>query len=288
MGKKRITIIDENQPEKKAKQAKEKAVRVPGMKGGERLVVVDAGLIITDEKPATTENTPLSPLAAGFAGQAKKNSPRTKVGQPRTHAGGLPRTHVRGKKYKAARTKVDPTKEYNLSEAVKLVKETSTSKFNGSVEAHFVALKKGIHGEANLPYLASKSKKVEIASKDTLVKIDSGKIDFDVLISTPAFMTNLVKYAKVLGPKGLMPNPKNGTITDDPEKAVQKFQKESFSFRTEANAPLIHSVIGKTSQKEEELEANLKALIQAIGPNNIKKAVLSSSMGPGVKINLFK
>lgn len=255
MGKKRIAVVGEEQPEKK--------VHITGMKGGERVKVVEAEPVPEEPK---IEETP------------KQTAPAKK---PK-----IPKARPRGKNYLAARAKIDPTKPYPLSEAIRKVKETSLGKFDGSLEAHLVTIKTGLRGEVSLPYFQGKAKKVAIANEETLEKIKSGKLDFDILLSTPDFMPNLVKYAKVLGPRGLMPNPKAGTITPDPQKALEKFQKASFSFKTEPNAPLVHTVFGKVSQKEEELEANLKAILSAIGSKNIKKAVIKSTMGPAVKIKV--
>lgn len=193
---------------------------------------------------------------------------------------------VRGKAYQTAKTKIEAGKVYSLTEAIKLLKETSFSKFGGSAEVHLVVNKKGLSGEAELPHFEAKAKVVEIASEETIKKIEDNKIDFDILIATPAFMPNLVKYAKVLGPKGLMPNPKTGTITEKPEETLKKLSKASFVYKTEASAPIVHSVFGKVSQKEEELEANLKALIKAINSKNIISGVIKASMGPAIKIRV--
>lgn len=275
MGKKRVALLGEEKVRKETKKSlkETKGVRVPGLKGGERVAAVVAEPL-PEETPVTTETPAFADLPAGkagaTAGKLKKTKPKKK----------------RGKKYLAARTKVDPTKTYALPEAIKLVKETSFSGFDATVEAHLVTLKPGIQTEVTLPYFQGKTKRVEIASDETLKKLEAGKIDFDILIASPAFMGKLVKYAKVLGPKGLMPNPKNGTITDQPEEAVKKLQKGATSLKTEQNAPLIHTVFGKVSQKEEELEANLATIISTIGPRNIKRAVVCSSMGPGIKIDL--
>lgn len=260
MGRKRTVIIDE--------EKKEEKIRVPGLKGGQKVAMIEAE-ITEGTETATTESTEI---------KEKRGLPssRRKV---RTSA-------RRSKKYLSVKMKIVSDQAYSLSEAINLLKETSLSSFDGKTEAHLVTTKTGIKGEVSLPHFESKAKRIEIASNETLKKIETGKIDFDVLIATPAFMANLVKYAKTLGPKGLMPNPKDGTISENPAEAAKKFEKASLNFKTEANAPLIHTVFGKISQKENELEANLKALIQAIGPRNIKKAVIKSTMGPGIKINL--
>lgn len=258
MGKKRITQVSEvkkQTPEKKDK------VHIAGLAGGQRIKAVEA------EPEALTNSA-----ETGSAKPAKKTTKKA--------------PKIRGKKYQQARTKIDPNKTYSLSEGIKLLKETSITKFNGSAEVHFVLVKTGIKGEVELPHLEAKSQKVEIANDDTLKKLEAGKIDFDVLLSSPTMMPQLAKYAKMLGPKGLMPNPKSGTITENPEKMAKEFAKPQFSFKTEADAPLIHTIFGKASQSETELEANLSALIKAIGSQNIKKVVIKSTMGPAIKINL--
>lgn len=261
MGKKRITTITEEGVKKrelKRSLKEEKGVRVPGLKGGERVVAVTAEPVPAEEEK---KEVPL---------EKKKVAPKP----PR----------LRGRKYRTARTKIDPTKYYSPKEAIKLAKETSIARFDGTLEAHFVTLEKGLKGEVELPYFKGKARKVAIVDEKIIEQIEMGKIDFDVLLATPEIMPGLVKYAKILGPKGLMPNPKAGTIVEDPQKAIKTFQKASISFKTEADYPLIHTVFGKTSQKEEELIANFETLIKAIGPKKIKKAVICSSMGPGIKV----
>ncbi len=119
-----------------------------------------------------------------------------------------------------------------------------------------------------------------------MAKIKSGQIDFDVLLASPKMMPKLVSYARILGPKGLMPNPKEGTVTADPEKKAKELVKAGVKIKTEKKAPLIHTVFGRASQKQSELEANLEALIRAVGRHNIKKLVIASTMGPGIIVNL--
>jgi len=265
MGKKRIAIIGEESSSVKTTEGKEKhrkslkeekGVHIPGLKGGERVVAVAA-----------------EPLPEEQAPQEQKSEKKKKASK------------ARGKKYLAKKIKIDPKKGYPLAEAITLLKETSYSRFDGAAEIHLVVAKKGISAEVSLPYFKGKEKRVEIASEETIKKIEAGKIDFDVLLSTPAFMPKLLKYAKILGPKGLMPNPKNGTITEKPEEAIKTYQKASLSIKTESSFPLIHAVFGKISQPEKELEENLKALLSAVGARNIRKAVIKATMGPGIRIN---
>lgn len=254
MGRKRITVIGDVMPEKEAK----------------KVVVQEAAHEVVVENPAPEDEAKEEVKA-----EEKKETAKKSV-----------ELKVRGKAYQAAKAKVEPAKVYSITEAIKLLKETSYSSFTGSAEVHLVVNKKGLSGEAVLPHYEAKAKIVEIASDETIKKIENNKIDFDILIATPAFMPNLVKFAKVLGPKGLMPNPKTGTITEKPEETLKKLSKASFVFKTEASAPIIHSIFGKVDQKEEELEANLKALIKAINTKNILSAIVKATMGPSIKVKI--
>lgn len=198
------------------------------------------------------------------------------------------KARVRGKKYTAARKKVDPNKRYALAEAVKLVKETSLSKFDGKVEAHVTVIDIGNAGEIAFPHFESDSKKIVVLNDTILAEIKDGKINFDILIATPVTMPKLLPFAKLLGPKGLMPNPKNGTLTDKPEEAVKRLSVAKTVVKTEKKAPVVHIVVGKVSQPETELEANVAELIKVIKPVKIKKLALCATMGPSVKVLIEK
>ncbi|MFA6369303.1 MAG: hypothetical protein WCX20_02910 [Candidatus Shapirobacteria bacterium] len=192
----------------------------------------------------------------------------------------------RSKKYLAAKAKVDINKYYPLKEAVKLVKETSLSKFEGKVEAHVTIFDIGNVGEINFPHLETASKKVVILNDTILAELKDGKINFDILIATPSTMPKLLPLAKILGPKGLMPNPKNGTLTDKPQDSLKKLSVAKTILKTEKKAPVVHIVVGKTSQKDEEVIANINELIKIIKANKIKKLALCATMGPCVKVEI--
>lgn len=198
------------------------------------------------------------------------------------------KSRVRGKKYAAARKKVDPNKLYSLKEAVKLVKESSISSFDGKVEAHVTILDIGQAGEITFPHLETASKKIVILNDTILAEIKEGKVDFDIVIATPVTMPKLLPFARVLGPKGLMPNPKNGTLTDKPEEAVKKLSAAKTIVKTEKKAPVVHIVVGKVSQPEAEIEANVAELIKVVKPVKIKKLALCPTMGPSVKVLIEK
>jgi len=195
---------------------------------------------------------------------------------------------VRGKKYLAAKKKIDVNKYYPLNEAIKLVKTTSLSKFDGKIEAHITTNDIGNIAEISFPHLATASKKIVVLNDTIFAEIKEGKINFDILIATPVTMSKLLPFARILGPKGLMPNPKNGTLTDKPEEAVARLSIAKTAIKTEKSAPVVHLVVGKVSQSEEELSANISELINVITPAKIKKLAICSTMGPSVKVEIIK
>jgi len=192
---------------------------------------------------------------------------------------------IRGKKYLELKKKVDRNQLYKFEDAISLVKETSYSKFDGTVELHLVVKKTGLSANVNPPFSSGKTKRIEIADDTTLEKLKNGKVDFDLLLATAEMMPKLVPFARILGPKGLMPNPKNGTIIKS-AKDTDKFKGNQLTIKTEKEAPLIHTIIGKVSQKEKELEANLQAIITGVGEKQIIRAYLKPTMGPSIKIKI--
>lgn len=213
--------------------------------------------------------------------------------------------------------KVQNTNLYTIEEAIALLKETSTTKFDGSVEVHIrtgIDPKKGdqlIRGTVILPHGTGKKPKIMvIASEDKLAEaqksgadivgsgelIDeikkSGKINADVIITNPSMMRDLAKVAKILGPKGMMPSPKNDTVTDDIAKAVAELQQGKLAYKNDDTAN-VHALIGKMSFTNEHLIENFNMFIETIKKNKptaakgifIKNVVLSSTMGPGIRVN---
>ena len=197
-------------------------------------------------------------------------------------------SRVRGKKYVAARKKYDINKLYSLTEAIELVKSTSLSKFDGKIEAHILGMDIGNIGEISFPHLELGSKKIVILNDEILAEIKDGKINFDILIATPITMPKLLPFAKLLGPKGLMPNPKNGTLTDKPEESQKRLSVAKTMIKSEKKAPVIHQVVGKVSQKTEDIIANINELIKVVKFVKIKKFVLCATMGPGIKCEIVK
>jgi large subunit ribosomal protein L1 len=193
-----------------------------------------------------------------------------------------------GKAIRAAKSKVDPQKKYELSEAIKLVKSGNITKFVSTVTLHLNLVTKDAptRVELTFPHMAGTAKRVAIVTDELLKDIEKGKIEFDILVTSPAFMPKLAKFAKVLGPKGLMPSPKAGTVTPDPEKKAKEFEAGKTVVKAEAKFPLMHVTVGKINQADEELIANIKALLDAVKLKNVTKATLASTMSPGVKLQL--
>ena len=222
----------------------------------------------------------------------------------------------RSKKYTEAMSKVERNKVYPKEEAVKLVKETSTSSFDGTVEIAMrlnIDTKKAdqqLRGAIVLPKGTGKTTKVLVIAKgdkatqakeagadyvgdvDMLEKIEKENwFDFDTMIATPDMMPLLGKLGRVLGPKGLMPNPKTGTVTLDVAKAVEEVKAGRVEYRADSFG-IIHGVIGKVSFSDEDLLENLNAFVAAIlrvkpatvKGEYVKSIAISSTMGPGIKV----
>jgi large subunit ribosomal protein L1 len=191
----------------------------------------------------------------------------------------------RGKKYTEAKKKVATVESLaSITDAVQVIKSAVYTKIKESLELHVNVLEIGIKGEVQLPFSTGKKVTVVIADDAVLEKLEKGIIDFDILVTTPVLMPKLAKFAKLLGPRGLMPNPKAGTIGPNPQELVKKFSGNTVRFKTEPKAPIMHMTIGKTDFPMEELVANIEAYLEAIGKKNIKKAFLASSMTPSVQI----
>lgn len=193
-----------------------------------------------------------------------------------------------GKAIKAAKAKLDPQKKYPLDEAVKLVKSTNITKFVATITLHLNLIAKDAptRVELTFPHVAGAAKRVAIVSDQLLKDIDKGKLEFDILVTAPSFMPKLAKYAKLLGPKGLMPSPKAGTVTTDPEKKAKEFAAGKTVVKAEAKFPLMHTTVGKLDQPDEEIIANIQALLDAVKLKNVTKATLASTMSPGIKLQL--
>ena len=193
---------------------------------------------------------------------------------------------IRSKHYKNLKTKVDPKQKLSPKEAIELLLKLSKEKFDSSFELNLVSKKDVLSGTIDLPFGTGKQKRVVIFSDEILKQIEAKEINFDVLIAKPEDMGKLAKYAKILGPKGLMPNPKNGTVTKEPQKAAKDLSGNKLYYKTEKKAPLIHLSFGKRSFGQDKLVANLTAIFTSINSKILKSATICSSMSPSIKIDL--
>ena len=222
------------------------------------------------------------------------------------------------KRHSANLEKVEKNKLYTAEEAIKLVKSTSNTKFDSTVEVAMnlnLDVKKAdqqLRGAIVLPHGTGKTKKILVLAKgeqakaakeagadyvgdlDLITKIENENwFEYDVIIATPEMMPALGKIGKLLGPKGLMPNPKTGTVTMDVAKAVEETKKGKVNYRTDSYGN-VHGIIGKVSFTEEQLTENLKTFVETIikvKPTTvkgiyIKNISVSSTMGPGIKLDL--
>ncbi|NMB57310.1 hypothetical protein GYA19_05255 [Candidatus Beckwithbacteria bacterium] len=194
---------------------------------------------------------------------------------------------VRSKKFKALKKSAQKQKKYDLNEAVEKLLTLSKEKFDSSIELNVVLKKEeALTGRIALPHGNGKTKRVAIFNEQTEEDIKNKKINFDILLAKKEDMGKIARYAKILGPKGLMPNPKNNTIVAEPEKAAQAFDNKSIEYKTEKKAPLIHLVIGKKSFGKEKLLENLEATFKTINIKKIKAVAIGSSMSPSLTIDL--
>lgn len=204
---------------------------------------------------------------------------------------------TRSKAYLAKVELVEKGKRYNLIEAIDLARAASFSKNPGSLEVHIMTNSKGMRGLVNMPHLSGKNLRIlafgsgaaaagaDIVGDDAkLDDVMKGRIDFDVVVTHPSWMPKLARAAKVLGPRGMMPNPKNGTVSENLEKAINELKGGKFEYKTEANLPVMHLRIGDLNQPNEELAANIKTLAMSIGKTKLKAMTLAASMGLGVKV----
>jgi large subunit ribosomal protein L1 len=127
---------------------------------------------------------------------------------------------------------------------------------------------------------------IKIADEALLSEVSKGKISFDVLVASPTMMPQLAKVAKILGPKGLMPNPKNGTISDNPQEAVKKLAGGQTNYKTESDHPIIHAVVGKVSFEDNKLKDNISTFLTTVGPDKINSVTLKSTMSPAIRLKV--
>jgi large subunit ribosomal protein L1 len=222
----------------------------------------------------------------------------------------------RGKRYKEAAAKIDPNKDYAPSEAVSLAKETATAKFDATIEAHIRLgvdprhAEQMVRGTVVLPHGTGKKQRIlvfaqgekmreateagadYVGGEDLAKRINDGWFDFDVALATPDMMGVVGRLGKVLGPRGLMPNPKSNTVTFDLARAINDVQAGRVEYRVDKTG-VVHSVIGKVSFTEDQLLDNFSSLMESVvkaKPSSakgvyIKSVYLAGTMGPATKVD---
>lgn len=247
----------------------------------------------SDDTPTTPSTPDDAATAADVVVESEQPKKRTKAG-PKSHAAEAKKEKVapakanpprdpRGKKLQKAAAMVEEGKLYPLAEAVALAAKTSTASFDASIELH-VRVNQEARGMVTFPKPTGKTITVATVTPEILEELSKGKITFDALLATPAQMPELAKYARTLGPKGLMPNPKSGTVTNDIEKAKAELESGRIEYRTDEGKN-VHLVVGKVSSKAEDVVANCETALHAIAAFGIKHVALSATMGPGVAVS---
>lgn len=227
----------------------------------------------------------------------------------------IPRVVKRGKAYKESEKNIEKDKKYQIDEAIELVKKTSPVKFDASIEIHIrlgVDLEKSeqnVRGNLIYPSSTGKVKRIlvftennekeirdagadQVGGEELITKVEKGFSDFDIVLATPDIMSKIARLGKTLGQRGLMPNPKAGTITNDPVKTVKEIKKGKTEFKMDPQG-IIHQVVGKVSFDNNKISENIKTLMkeiiaakpQGLKGDYIKSVTICSTMGPGIKLN---
>lgn len=239
------------------------------------------------EGPTDAQSTSENAGRASVGGNDRQDPEQQKA--PKKQKVG--KAHERSAKYKEAASLIEKGKTYPLIQALDLLEKTHLAKFDETVELHINTLE-SLSGSMNLPHGTGKSTKVAIlsplkdpkAADELLKNIEAGKITFDVLIATPDAMPKLAKVARILGPKGLMPNPKAGTVTPNPEAVAKQYEGGHMTFKTDPKAPVLHLSVGKMSFGKDKLTENIQTALKAVQTKNMKKVVLKSTMSPAIRL----
>jgi large subunit ribosomal protein L1 len=279
----------------------EKATAKAGKRSEKALAEAEAKA----EKEARKESGDTTPQSEEAEAHAKKG-PKPTV---------RPRIERRGKSYQTVAKNVEATKVYNLAEAIEIATKTNPSKFDASVEVHVrlgvdprqadqnirttVSLPNGTGKTVRVAVFAPEAEHAAakkagadvIGDEEFLKQLDKEDINFDILIATPQYMPKLGKYARLLGPRGLMPNPKSGTVATDVTKAVTEAKAGKVEYRVDKQA-IVHLAIGKVSFGADKLAENAKAFfdsLQSQKPTSlkgsyVKSTSISTTMGPGIKV----
>ncbi|HSX42110.1 MAG TPA: hypothetical protein VLE93_02045 [Candidatus Saccharimonadales bacterium] len=250
----------------------------------------DADQAVPAELSAIKDDNESAKAANGEEPTVKKKS------NPKSQAPNKPKitkTKQRSKKYQEAKAQVEKGKLYTLDEAIELVKKISGTKFDSAVELHLKLTKKkakggteSSKGTLHLPHGSGKNKKIIVLDEAKIDEIaKTKKIDFDVALASPSLMPKVAKIAKILGPKGKMPDPKSGTVTDEPKKVIEEINSGKVEYRVDASNN-VHQLVGRVSWDDAKLKENTSAIFTAFPKSRVFAAYLTASMTPSVTLDL--
>ncbi len=313
MGKVRIKTLGDEDKEKKQKQdvkARKDAKKLEEKAAASEKIVATENVEKQTQEPAASPESVSEPKkdlkeeAKEIADSAKASVESKEEPKKETAASVEPKKPKKDKfkkteaprsaKYLTVAKLVDKTKTYSIKDASELLPKLTMTKFDETVELHLNTTESGISGKLNLPHGTGKTVRIAVAdptgdapgTEALLKKIESGAIEFDILLATPEAMAKLARVARILGPRGLMPNPKNGTVTKNPKDAAKQYESGQVNFKTEAKFPLLHLTIGKVSFGPKKLEENIKAALTTVSVKKIKDATLKSTMSPAIKLQI--
>ena len=254
---------------------------------------------------------------AAQAKQSRQGQPTKPAAKAKPKPAARPRWQRRGKKYQQAWQQIDSHKVYSQTEAIELAKASSITKFDGAVELHLKlnldprqsdqnirapvvlpagsgrAVRVAVYAEADDIQKALKAGADLAGDQDLIDQLDKGQFDFDILITSPAMMASLSRYAKTLGPKGLMPNPKSGTVSNNLVKAIEQAKQGQVEYRLDEHG-IVHLAIGRASFSPQQLADNLEAILDSIKAakpasckgNYIISSSLTTTMGPSIRFRI--
>lgn len=299
---------DEKKEERKKKKVEDKepkkTVEKESKNSEKSIDSVENEIVVEENKKAEAK-----------ADESKEQEPEIEKVQHKSVKPNI-KKHVHGKKYRKIEGLVEKGKEYTLDEAIMLLKKTSISKFDGAVEIHInlnidpansdhqirgsVVLPAGVGKEKKVAAVVSSDKEKEakeagaetVGGQNIIDKIEKGWLDFDVLVATPDMMGALGKIGRTLGTKGLMPNPKSGTVTQEIAKAIKEIKGGKVEYRIDKQG-IIHAVIGRVSFEDQAIKDNFQTLLTAVHNAKpvgikgtfIKSVHLTSTMGPGIRLS---
>lgn len=251
----------------------------------------EAAAIHTDTEAAKEAS---GDLAVAPEKPAKKAQADNKPAKAQAAAARASKAKTRSKRYQEAAGKVDTKRRHKVTDALELAAQTAYGKFDGSIDVHIrLLVKKGKADSGErfrmvvvLPHGTGKEQSVGVLDEAMIDKIkQKGDTEYDILLATPAMMPKVAQIAKILGPKGKMPNPKTGTVADDLEAAKRAILSGRIELRADAQN-ILHQSIGRSSWPAEKLVENFRALMAVVPAHRLQKVTVAATMGPGIEVDL--